>query len=217
MNRTTVILIKVIRFLILVICVLGAIAAAFYLFINVFDPQQPGDVVTLNVQQPLAGWESQLKATQQHVATGKGAQVVSRAANGTFVYREANAAKRLLLRLMNSSPQPFPYVVATLTMCILIYLILRDIKPGAPFTPVNVRRLRWLGILLIVCDLYSRTSTWWLNKQLAALAPAGSHLTSVSYFNSSLLANWLVGVMLLILAAGYQRGVELAEDAELTV
>ena len=42
-------------------------------------------------------------------------------------------------------------------------------------------------------------------------------LHPVSPFGSSLVANWLIGLMLLIVAAGYQRGVELAEDAELTV
>ncbi|MBU6122179.1 hypothetical protein [Hymenobacter siberiensis] len=50
------------------------------------------------------------------------------------------------------------------------------------------------------------------------MAPAGlAGLQPVSPFGASLVANWLIGLMLPMVAAGYQRGVELAEDAEFTV
>lgn len=65
--------------------------------------------------------------------------------------------------------------------------------------------------------MYSWTITWWLGRYLAASGPAAGSLSPVMDFGSSLVANWLIGLLLLILATGYQRGVELAEDAEFTV
>ncbi|MBU6122178.1 hypothetical protein [Hymenobacter siberiensis] len=47
-----------------------------------------------------------------------------------------------------------PYVLATMLFCLLVYRIMSDVRPGVPFTPANVRRLRGLGLLLIGCDVY---------------------------------------------------------------
>ena len=219
MKPFTNIILKLLRYFFLLASIAGAVALCSYLYVGFFAPSQTGEAVTLSVRQLNSKWAvSPLAApteTERAVAAGQPAQYVQWGTTGGFVYRERNPATRLLLRLIESRPQPVPYVLATLLFCVLVYRILRDIRPGVPFTAANVRRLRFLGLLLIGCDLYHWTISWWLGHYLAAVGPAG--LRPTSPFGSSLVANWLIGLMLLIVAAGYQRGVELAEDAELTV
>lgn len=212
-------IIKFLRYTFLVVSMAGTLALSYYLYLAFFAPTEPGDVVTLNVRQATVSWNDPLlDAAEQRVAAGAPTQLVQRGSTASLVHLEPNPGRRLLLRLMNSQPQPVPYVMATLAFCVLLYLILRDIKPGVPFTAANVRRLRWLGMLLIACDLYKWTATWWMRDYLTQVAPAGTtNLLPYTHFSSSLVANWLIGLMLLIIAAGYQRGVELAEEADLTV
>ncbi|GAA3929103.1 DUF2975 domain-containing protein [Hymenobacter algoricola] len=218
-QRYTTWVITSLRYIFLFMSIAGSIALAYYLLLAVFDPKQPTDVVTLSVRQKSMDWDAEpLRATEQQVARGGAVQLVRLGTTSRLVYREPNVARRFVLRLMNSQPQPVPYVLATLLFCILLYRILRDIRPGVPFTPANVRRLRWLGLLFATCDLYKLTATWWMRHHLAQVAPSlAADLVPDTYFSSSLVANWLIGLMLVIIAAGYERGVELTEEAELTV
>lgn len=224
MPRSTTLLLQLLRYVFLLFSIAGALALAFYLADILFIHPQPGEVVTVNVRHfspqfaQLQIPHSQPSAAEAAVAAGQRAQFQPWGTAGLLVYREANPMVRLLLHLITSRPQPVPYVLATLLFCLLVYRILRDIRPGVPFSAANVRRLRWLGTLLIACDLYHWTLSWWLVRHLAGVAPAGlAGLQPVSPFGTSLVANWLIGLMLLIVAAGYQRGVELTEDAEFTV
>ncbi|MDB5268985.1 MAG: hypothetical protein JWP58_2025 [Hymenobacter sp.] len=221
MNRFTTGIITVLRYLFLVVSVAGTLALAFYLYRAFFMPTQPGDIITLNVRQrPALDWEAelgQLQTARQQLTAHDSAQLVPRSSSFVLVQHEPNAVRRLALRLINPEPQSVPRVVAALLFCVLVYRILRDLRPGQPFAPANVRRLRWLGILLIGCDVYYWTAQWWLGHYLATAGSAPSGLTPVMDFGSSLVANWLIGLLLLIIATGYQRGVELAEDAEFTV
>ncbi|MDO7845846.1 DUF2975 domain-containing protein [Hymenobacter sp. M29] len=218
MNRFTTGIITGLRYLFLVASVAGALALTFYLYRAFFVPEQPADVITLNVRQrPALDWETELGQMQdarQQLAGRDSALLLPRSRSFVLVQHEASAARRLALRLVNAEPQSVPRVVAALLFCWLVYRILRDLRPGQPFAPANVRRLRWLGVLLIGCDVYYWLAHWWLS---AYLADAAAGLTPVMDFGSSLVANWLIGVLLLLVATGYQRGVELAEDAEFTV
>jgi hypothetical protein len=221
MNRFTTGIITVLRYLFLVASVAGTLALAFYLYRAFFQPAQPADVITLNVRQrPTLSWEaelSQLQTARQQLASRDSALLLPRARPFVLVQHEPSAVRQLALRLINAEPQSVPRVVAALLFCVLVYRILRDLRPGQPFAPANVRRLRWLGILLIGCDVYYWLAHWWLGHYLAATGHAAAGLVPVMDFGSSLVANWLIGLLLLIIATGYQRGVELAEDAEFTV
>lgn len=226
MNRFTPVIITALRYLFLVASVAGTLALSFYLYQAFFAPQQPSDVITLNVRERISqsreAEQAQLYAAEQQVAaralpSTETTRLMPRTSSLVFIMREPNAVRRLVLRLLNPEPQSVPKVVAMLAFCVLVYRILRDLRPGQPFAPANVRRLRWLGILLIGCDVYSWTAHWWLGRYLATASPSAPGLTPVMDFGSSLVANWLIGLLLLLIATGYQRGVELAEDAELTV
>ena len=218
MNRFTTGIITVLRYLFLVASVAGTLALAFYLYRAFFRPAQPADVITLNVRQrPALDWEAEqarVQTARQQLAGRDSALLLPRARAFVLVQHEPSTVRRLALRLINAEPQSVPRVVAALLFCLLVYRILRDLRPGQPFAPANVRRLRWLGILLIGCDVYYWLANWWLSSYLA---DAAAGLTPVMDFGSSLVANWLIGLLLLIIATGYQRGVELAEDAEFTV
>ena len=224
MNRSTTFLLKFMRYAFLLITAAGAVALTTYVVEIVTNNPQPGEVVTVNVREfsprfaLLQSPEHGPSAAEQAVAAGQPAQYQPWGSSGLLVYRESNPVMRLAMRLITSRPQSVPYVLATTLFCLLVYRILRDIRPGVPFTPANVRRLYWLGLLLIGCDVYRWGLSWWLTRHLAAVVPAGvAGLQPVSPFGITLVSNWLIGVMLLLVAAGYQRGVELTEDAELTV
>lgn len=221
MHRFTTGIVTVLRYLFLLASVAGALALSFYLYRAFFMPSQPADIIALNVRQrPALSWEAeqhQLQTVEAQAAAQDSARLLPRARSFVLVQHEPNAVRRLALRLINPEPQSVPRVVAALLFCVLVYRILRDLRPGQPFAPANVRRLRWLGILLIGCDVYYWLAHWWLGHYLAASGHAAAGLAPVMDFGSSLVANWLIGLLLLLIATGYQRGVELAEDAEFTV
>lgn len=137
-------------------------------------------------------------------------------------YQETSPWKRLLLLQlgMTSEDISLGVVVYTLVSGVLLYRIMRDVKPKTPFTTANARRIRRLGILLIAADVYQQLvyvvlpllvppfrepSTGKLLSQYIVLTPR------VEY------GSWAVGLMLLVIAAVYQRGIELQQEAELTV
>jgi len=219
MNRFTTGTITVLRALFLTASIAGALALAFYLYRAFLLPEQPADVIALNVRQrPARLWSAEqdrVQKARQQLAGRDSALLLPRARSFVLVQHEPSAGRRLALRLINAEPQSVPRVVAALLFCVLVYRILRDLRPGQPFAPANVRRLRWLGLLLIGCDVYYWTANWWLGHYLAA--SGHPDLSPVMDFGTSLVANWLIGLLLLLIATGYQRGVELAEDAEFTV
>jgi hypothetical protein len=141
------------RYLFLVASVAGALALSFYVYRAFFMPSQTADVITLNVRQRLnLSWEAELRQLQTARAQfGRpdSAQLVPQSRSFVLVQHEPSVLRRLALRLINPEPQSVPKVVAALLFCALVYRILRDLRPGQPFAPANVRRLRWLGILLI--------------------------------------------------------------------
>jgi hypothetical protein len=221
MNDLTYRLIKLMRVLMLIVCVAGSVAALTYFGSVVFAPQQPGEVVALDLRQRAQTAEADAKALEaaaQRVAAGAPAEVLPRSTNRTLFYREANPVRRFALRLFGTRPQSLPYVLVTLTFCILLYQILRDIRPNMPFTPANVRRIRIMALLLIGSDVYHWVVSWWLRQHLAeVLAVNPTEVIPVTQFGSTFIANWIIGLVLFIMAAGYQRGVELVEEVELTV
>lgn len=224
MTRSTTFLLKFMRYVFLVFTILGGLGLPMYMASVFFADSQPGEVVTINVRTAidqtalLPDAQHETSAVEQAVAKGQPAQFLPWSRAGVMIYREANPVARVALRLITSRTQVVPHALALTLFSLLVYLILRDIRPGVPFTPANVRRLYWLGLLLIGCDVYRWGLSWWLTPHLTSMAPAGvTGLQVVSPFGITLVSNWLIGVLLLLVAAGYQRGVELTEDAELTV
>ncbi|MBC6699206.1 DUF2975 domain-containing protein [Hymenobacter puniceus] len=217
MNQLTGLLLKFLHAIFLLMSIAGLLFVVPFIAYQIVFPGTPGNVVMLNVRQRIAGSES-FDEAQQQVARGKPAKLLLHAQTGTLVVQESNAARRMLLRLVNAERGPLPMVVAGVVFTLLMAKILGDIKPGAPFTASNVRRLRWLAVLLLGCEAYQRAASWWMQEYLSRLPAAGTaQLVSNADFGSSLLSSGLAAAILVLLASSYQRGVELAEEAELTV
>jgi len=217
MNQIIGLLLKFLHGIFLLMSIVGLLFVVPFVTYHVLFPNTPSDVVMLNVWQHMTASETLDKA-QQQVAHGKPAKLLIHAQTGTLVVQEPNAARRLLLRLVNAEKGPLPLVVAGMVFTLLMAKILGDIKPGAPFTAANVRRLRWLALLLLGCEAYQRAASWWMQDYLSGLPAAGTaQLMSNADFGSSLISSGLAAAILVLLASSYRRGVELAEEAELTV
>ncbi|WP_169515076.1 DUF2975 domain-containing protein [Hymenobacter norwichensis] len=179
------------------------------------------DIVSVNVRQHLPSTSATIPSVtiaKEEVAAGKPTQLIMHAQTGTLVLREPQASRRLLVRIINAEKGPLPLMLAGLIFSFIMAAILNDVKPGVPFSPANTRRLYWLAALFIGCEVYQRAAFWWMQHYLHSVTPPGiAELTPNSEFSSSLVSNGLVAAMLVILAASYRRGVQLAEEAELTV
>jgi hypothetical protein len=217
MNQITGLLLKFLHAIFLLMGFAGLLFVVPFVTYQIVFPSTPGKVVMLNVRQRMAASETYDEA-QQQVAQGKPAKLLLHAQTGILVVQEPNAARRILLRLVNAEKGPLPLIVAGVVFTLLMAKILGEIKPDAPFTAANVRRLRWLALLLLGCEAYQRAASWWMQDYLSGLPAAGTaQLMSNADFGSSLISSGLAAAILVLLASSYRRGVELAEEAELTV
>ncbi|WBO85438.1 DUF2975 domain-containing protein [Hymenobacter yonginensis] len=219
MAQITGLLLKFLRAIFLLMSIAGLLFVAPFVAYHILYPSTPGDVVVLNVRQRISHYNSELHSqAEQQVAGGKPARLLMHAQIGTLVVQEPSAVRRVLLRLVNAERGPLPMIVAGLAFALLMAKILGDIKPGVPFTAANVRRLRWLAVLLLCCEVYQRAASWWMQDYLSRLPAAGTaDLVTNADFGSSMLSSGLAAAVLVLLASSYQRGVELTEEAELTV
>lgn len=226
MNRFTTLLLKLLQFVFTLYSVAGVVGLVGIGIFTFMFPSSPktDDVVCVNVRQHLPSTGATIPSVtvaKEEVAAGKPTQLIIHAMHaqtGTLVLREPQASRRLLVHIINAEKGPLPLMLAGLLFSFIMAAILNDVKPGVPFSPANTRRLYWLAALFIGCEVYQRTAYLWMQHYLHEVAPAGmAGLTPNSEFSSSLMSNWLVAAMLVVLAASYRRGVELAEEAELTV
>jgi hypothetical protein len=98
--------------------------------------------------------------------------------------------------------------------------MLQDVTPATPFTQANARRLRKLTLLVFGLHLWHYVAYWlvWAlvpAYRVAALASPLSHYVRLN--TDDLVPGVEVGFILLIIAAVYQRGVELSREAELVI
>jgi hypothetical protein len=108
-----------------------------------------------------------------------------------------------------------PMLAAALAGVRLLRLLLADVLAGSVFTLRNAARLSWVGWLAIILSiagpLHERVRSGLILGRLrlsgAALAPADGGGNGL----------WLMGVLLLVLAAVWRYGAELQEERDLTV
>jgi hypothetical protein len=219
MAQTTGLLLKFLRAIFLLLSIAGLLFVIPFVAYQILYPSTPGDVVVLNVRQRIPHYNPELHPqAEQQVAGGKPARLLMHAQIGTLVVQEPSAVRRVLLRLVNAERGSLPMIVAGLAFALLMAKILGDMKPGAPFTAANVRRLRWLAVLLLGCEVYQQVASRWMQDYLSRLPAAGTaDLVTNADFGSSMLSSGLAAAVLVLLASSYQRGVELTEEAELTV
>ncbi|HEX8504254.1 MAG TPA: DUF2975 domain-containing protein [Hymenobacter sp.] len=137
-------------------------------------------------------------------------------------YNEPSPWKRVVLLHLGASDKSFS-LSWILFLCVgswLLWKLLFDISPSMPFTQANARRLGMLGLLvmgLVMAQYASYAAVRALLPEFYGLdlAEPLSHYVRLNTEDS--LPDFTVGVMLSVIAAVYQRGVELSQEAELVI
>lgn len=100
------------------------------------------------------------------------------------------------------------------------WLLLQDVTPTTPFTPANAHRLLHLTLLVLGLNLWdyvARVAVLALvpDFQVPSLSMPLNHYVSLSA--DKLVPGFLTGFILFVVAAVYQRGVMLSQEAELVI
>ena len=150
--------------------------------------------------------------------------LVDKSQQQRLIYHEPSSTKRLALALLgvnNSSLGRASLMLLLFAMLSgrLFYHMLQDMRHDTPFTAVNARRIRWLALLVLSLDAYE----WVARKALQLLVPAFHYgagtVTPHIILDPNLgdWGSWKFGLVLLVVAIVYKRGVEMAHEAELTI
>ncbi len=101
------------------------------------------------------------------------------------------------------------YIVFTLRR------MLTSVIAGEPFTEANVRRMRAMGVLLLVIGVVGPGLEYLLVRALLVRVPVSGIVLSAPLDSQTSVI--LTGLLLLVLSAVFARGVELERDRSLTV
>ena len=101
------------------------------------------------------------------------------------------------------------YIVFTLRR------MLTSVIAGEPFTEANVRRMRAMGVLLLVIGVVGPGLEYLLVRALLVRVPVSGIVVSAPLDAQTSVI--LTGLLLLVLVAVFARGVELERDRSLTV
>ena len=137
-------------------------------------------------------------------------------------YREPDARKRVALLYLGATDDSIslPWIVLISAGSWLLWGLLRDVTPEAPFTFANAKRLRWLG-LLVIGLYYTQKLEYVLVRSLVPAFHAPGLPETLNHYvrlntENTLPGVW-TGIMLAIIAVVYRRGVELSQEAELVI
>ena len=203
--------------------------AALAFFVNLalcLEALLPAPDLVFVTVQATASQRGQLNARAVPTAPNR-PYLVDKSKQQRLIYHEPSAAKRLALALLgvtNSSLGRASLITLLFAMLAgrLIYHMLRDMRLATPFTEANARRIRWLALLVLGIDAYAFLA----HKALQALVPAFAYGAGGSNTVTPYIVldpapggwgSWKFGLLLLIVAVVYKRGVAMAREAELTI
>ena len=137
-------------------------------------------------------------------------------------YREPSAAKRMALQALGALDESLS-VAGLLFLGYgswLLFKLLQDVTPATPFTLANAQRLRKLALLVLGLYFWQYVAyllVWVLVPayRVVQLAYPVSHYVRLN--TDGLVPGPAIGMALVIIAAVYQRGVELSREAELVI
>ncbi|OUJ69194.1 hypothetical protein BXP70_26770 [Hymenobacter crusticola] len=209
--------------------VLSAVGVVFMLAFSLYDLNTPHDLAFVTLQRTAAA-HGQLGGGQADLLLASHRPglhyFVAKSNQQRLIYREPNVAKRLVLNLLgvnNSSLSRSSLALALFSMLTgrMLFHMLRDLRLDTPFTELNARRIRGLALLMIGIDVYEYLALNALRILVPAF-PLGDGTGTVTPYiilDPSLggFGSWKFGLVLLVIAAIYQRGVQMAREAELTI
>lgn len=137
-------------------------------------------------------------------------------------YREPSDGKRMVLQALGALDDSLSVAGLFFMACgsWLLFRLLHNVTPETPFTLANARRLRKLALLVLGLNIWQYVAyllVWALVPayRVASLAYPLSHYVRLNTEN--LVPGLAGGFILAIIAAVYQRGVELSHEAELVI
>ncbi len=137
-------------------------------------------------------------------------------------YHEPDAWRRVALLYLGASNdyQSLAWVMFFGVGSWLLWQLLLDVTPATPFTFANARRLRGLGLLVLGLDFAQELAYLAVRAlvppfRMLGLTEPLSHYVRLN--TETTLPGWEVGLVLLVIAAVYQRGVELSREAALVI
>ncbi|TGE27226.1 DUF2975 domain-containing protein [Hymenobacter metallicola] len=211
--------------------VLSAIGLLFYALISISDLRAGSQLasftlpsLTLEVQHPRQGQVH--GAALDSLKTMPGTfRVVPKSQKLALVYVERSFGKRVGLMLLGvnnhaGGRSSVAFALYSMLTGMLLYRILNEMQIESPFTEKNARRIRWLGLLMIGVDLYQYVAFRYMLSIVPHFRAPGLRGTVLQYLTldpAEETGAWKFGLVLLVIAAVYQRGVIMAREAELTV
>ncbi|WP_310397591.1 DUF2975 domain-containing protein [Hymenobacter sp.] len=221
---------------------LGALFSVFALVISTFstaagDPEvrlmldRDSPNIFSTIHEIKAGWASADRpqaplANRQPLLVSRrdsaSFELTSRTPAPLLRYVERSAWKRVALLHLGAlnGTMSLAWVMYFSLGSWLITLLLLDVTPATPFTYGNARRLRSLGVLVLGLNVLQGLGYLLVRELVPAFRtpdltePLGHY---VRFSTETMLPGWELGVMLLIIAAVYRRGVELSQEAELVI
>lgn len=109
----------------------------------------------------------------------------------------------------------FCYIFVSLFSVIIFFKLIVSINKSDIFNWKNVRRLRWLGILLVLTFLFSATPSWIMAWQLSGIFSVSGYSFSTSELISTL--TLVLGLVSLIVGEVFAIGLRMKEEQDLTI
>jgi|GEM_PF-5141333 len=107
---------------------------------------------------------------------------------------------------------------SVVVVLLLLKKIFKNLSGGAAFHPDTVRRLNWMGVLLIAQNVVGFAVAAAMNhltrSSINSLLPANLH---EFHLNLDFDSTWFLGLLILAIAQVYRRGIELQAENELTI
>ncbi|MDU0369470.1 DUF2975 domain-containing protein [Hymenobacter endophyticus] len=135
-------------------------------------------------------------------------------------YQEPSFGKRLALLWLGASSTTMSVVEALIMfgLALLLWQLLRDVTPATPFTLANARRLRTMMLLVVSWEIWQMLAHMLLLRLVPNFVADGGTLVQYVVLHGDGHTPGALGIiMLTVIALVYRRGVELQQEAELTV
>lgn len=120
----------------------------------------------------------------------------------------------LPLGIFNSLPFEFstPYLIFHIIICFLLYRIVASLSMEGPFIDKNIKRIFWIGYSMIIYDVFTLIRNMWMGFYVERLTG-----NVYQYDNFTQLMYLKFGVVVIIIAMVYRRGVDIQREQELTI
>lgn len=105
-----------------------------------------------------------------------------------------------------------PYQIFYCALCFLFYRIIASIEIESPFSDKNTKRISWIGYSLILYDVFVVVRSVVLSYYVENITNK-----AFRYDGFGPLVYFKVGILVIILAMIYRRGVSMQREQELTV